>query len=150
MIVVNLDMLSKFKVVSNNMRIAIEYLETADIDSFADGKYEIKGDDVYAMVSSYTTFPAQEREYETHDRYADIQYVFSGKEDAFYADKRGLSSTGAYIPDKDKQNFVGEQQAVIRLQPGVAAIFLPNDAHKVCCAVDQPEPVRKFLIKVKI
>ncbi len=150
MIVVNLDMISKFKVVSENMRIAIEYLKTVNIASFADGKYVIKGDDVYALVSSYTTFPAQERKYETHDCYADIHCVLSGKEDAFYADKRDLAPIGVYIPDKDKQNFVGEQQAVIRLQPGVVAVFFPNDAHKVCCMIDQPEPVRKFLIKVKI
>ncbi|WP_369461599.1 YhcH/YjgK/YiaL family protein [Thermoclostridium stercorarium] len=45
-----------------------------------DGRYEIDGNDVYALVQSYTTLPSDQCKWESHDKYIDIQYIVRGKE----------------------------------------------------------------------
>jgi len=39
---------------------------------------------------------------------------------------------------------------VLYMTPGSFAILLPNDVHRPCCAVDQPMPIRKVVVKVRV
>ena len=55
----------------------------------ADGRYDIEGDRVFALVQSYTTVPASEKKYESHRLYADIQFIAAG------AESNAATATGA-------------------------------------------------------
>lgn len=151
MIIANIKQLQPYKKISENLKIAIEYLETVDMNSLELGIYDIKGEDIYAMVSSYTNFDPKERQHEAHNNYIDIQYVIDGEEYAYCCDRSKLKPSSEYIVDRDKQDFAGDAEEVaIRLQKGLVAIYFPSDAHKVCCKIDEPKQVRKLVIKVKV
>jgi YhcH/YjgK/YiaL family protein len=55
------------------------FLETVS-PTAALGRHEIDGDDVFALVQRYTTKPIEERVFESHRKYIDIQYVLQGRE----------------------------------------------------------------------
>src|SRR5688572_2026405 len=67
----------------------------------ADGRYDIEGDDVFALVQSYDTVPSADKKYESHRVYADIQYIVEGSEVIYYAPTAGLVPTMAYDETKD-------------------------------------------------
>lgn len=120
-------------------------------ESIQDGRYEIKGSDIYAMVQSYMTDAAENKKLESHRRYIDIQYIVSGKEVLGWLPTEGLKVMTPYSEENDVvfyHNFDCMSQLV--LTPGMFAVFYPSDAHRPGCFLDKPEPVRKIVIKVKI
>jgi biofilm protein TabA len=115
----------------------------------ADGRHEIDGDRVFALVQSYTTTPAAERKLEHHRKYADIQFLFAGEEVIEHAPLNGLPVDTVYDASKD-YGLVRDpaERSRVVLHPGTWAIFLPQDAHKPGCAVSAPTAVRKVVVKV--
>ena len=72
------DLLTNYNLYSKaNARLALgfEWLSKLDPKTL-DGRIDIKGDEVFAIVQSYTTFPANEKRFETHKDHIDIQYIF--------------------------------------------------------------------------
>lgn len=119
--------------------------------SIQDGRYEIRGNDVYAMVQSYMTDAAENKKLESHRRYIDIQYIVSGKEVIGWLPTEGLEVMTPYSEENDVvfyHNFDCMSQLV--LTPGMFAVFYPSDAHRPGCFLDKAEQVRKIVIKVKI
>ncbi|MBS0661627.1 MAG: YhcH/YjgK/YiaL family protein [Verrucomicrobia bacterium] len=117
----------------------------------ADGRYEIDGPDLFALVQSYTTTPAAERKLEHHRKFADVQYLFAGAEIIEYAPLGALEVDRPY----DEANDYGlvrdaVPNASLVLRPGQWAIFLPQDAHKPGCALGAPAAVRKVVLKVRL
>ena len=51
---------------------AFEYLQSADLIDYDEGKYPIDGNDMYASISEYVT--KGEGQLEGHVEYIDIQY----------------------------------------------------------------------------
>lgn len=131
---------------------AFEYLRHFD-PATPDGKYELDGKRLYAMVQRYDTAPEAAKAWEAHRVYADIQYIVSGREKIGYAPVEELESSIAYNDLKDMEKFTGEKaiHAVMNLlSAGNFAVYLPQDGHKPGCAVEQPEPVVKVVIKVRL
>ncbi len=117
--------------------------------NIADGRHEIDGDRVFALVQSYTTTPAATRKLEHHRKYADIQYLISGGEIIEHVALDGLPVDTPYDETKD-YGLVRDPAArsSVVLAPGSWAIFFPQDAHKPGCALGVPGAVRKVVIKV--
>src|SRR5262249_18280705 len=88
-----------------------DYLKR-DLAQVADGRYEILGDDVFAMVQSYDTKPQEAGRWEAHRRYADIQFMISGRERMGVAPLERMKSQAPYDADKDVEFFTGEGQFV--------------------------------------
>ena len=59
---------------------AIEFLRRQDIHNMADGRVDIDGQDVFALVLRYETAMTGFPKFEYHRKYIDIQYIVSGKE----------------------------------------------------------------------
>ncbi len=62
----------------------------------ADGRIEIDGERLYASVASYETGGRDERRFEAHRRYIDIQVLLAGEETIDVALDRGLPVLEAY------------------------------------------------------
>ncbi len=127
-----------------------DYLRRLPAD-VADGRYEIDGPDLFALVQSYPTTPAAERKLEHHRKFADLQYLFAGAEIIEYAPLSGLVVDRPY-DDANDYGLVRDAapNASLSLRPGQWAIFLPQDAHKPGCALGAPTAVRKVVIKVRL
>ena len=115
----------------------------------ADGRHEIDGDRLFALVQSYTTTPAATRKLEHHKKYADIQFLFAGEEILEHAPLDGLPVDTPYDEAKD-YGLVRDPsvRSAVILRPGGWAIFFPQDAHKPGCALGAPGAVRKVVVKV--
>jgi biofilm protein TabA len=129
---------------------ALEYLGKTDFSAMADGRHPIDGDDLYALVLSYETEAEQERRFEAHRNYLDIQCILSGREIIYWAPTEELSALDDYSEEKDIVFLSGEARARLRLTAGSFAVFYPEDAHKPNCAWDEPQRARKVVVKVRV
>lgn len=116
-----------------------------------DGRYDLAGEDVFALVQSYTTVAPREKPFEAHRNYLDLQYLVSGSEIVCHAPVDALQPSADYITDKDYQLYRDPVEATtLRLPAGSFAIFYPQDAHKPGCTLDAPAFVRKIVVKVRL
>jgi YhcH/YjgK/YiaL family protein len=131
---------------NQRLAAALEYLRATDFSHVAPGKYEIDGNNVYALVQEYQTKPMHGR-YEAHRKYIDVQFMFAGEEIMGYANLQDLKVTEEYIESKDALFLAGEPN-LLRMKPGMFAIFYPEDAHIPGLMVNSPQPVKKVVMKV--
>ena len=131
---------------------AFDYLKNFDPNT-PDGKYEIEGKCLYALVQRYQTAPEETKAWETHRIYADIQYIVSGREAITYAPAGELDSTTPYNDVKDVEKYSGanvKTASTAIIPGGHFGIYLPQDGHRPGCMIGQPEPVVKVVIKVQL
>jgi biofilm protein TabA len=132
---------------------ALNYIRTARALELADGRYEIDGSQLYALVQSYQTLPVDDQaKYEAHQKYIDVQYITSGVEVMGWAPLERMQVTKEYQPEKDITLGTCPVSAatLTRVEAGEAAIFFPQDAHAPKLACGQPGPVKKIVVKVAI
>jgi YhcH/YjgK/YiaL family protein len=117
----------------------------------ADGRYDIDGDDVFALVQSYDTVPLSEKKYESHRVYADIQYIAEGSEIIYYAPTDELVPTMAYDAAWDCILYTDPAAATpLLMEPGRFAIFYARDGHKPGCVHNTASRMKKVVIKVRL
>ena len=59
---------------------ALAFLRTQDFRNMPEGRHEIDGDKIFALLSRYTTRPQAECAPEAHRKFVDVQYVADGEE----------------------------------------------------------------------
>lgn len=120
--------------------------------STPDGKYEIAGPECVAGVQRYITKPGNEKKWEAHQIFGDIQVVYHGKETCGHTDVARLTSTESYSTSKDVEKFSAPlfPTTKLHLRSGYFTIFYPQDAHQPGVAVAQPTEVLKVVIKFKL
>jgi YhcH/YjgK/YiaL family protein len=118
----------------------------------ADGRYEIHGPDLVAIVSRYETAPSVAKKWETHRVHGDIQYMVKGSEFIGYARREELEVRIPYNPDKDAEfyNPPAEPHSRFLLSAGSIAVFHPQDAHQPGVMIVQPSEVHKVVIKFRL
>lgn len=153
MIWTTLDRLDRCRALSRAFSQAADWIAAGSWRGAPDGRIEIAGGGLYALLMSYDTKAASDCAYEYHRRYADIQILLSGSE---YVDVRPAEA----LPEKtpyDEAKDIGflldggpGGEVRLGLAPGFAAVFFPEDAHKPCLAVGSPARVRKLVVKVAL
>lgn len=127
-----------------------EYLRDFD-PATPDGKYELDGKRLFAMVQRYVTAPEAIKAWEAHRRYADIQYIVSGTEMILYAPVADLTPDLPYNDVKDAEKFAGVASAnsvALIVPPKTFCVFYPQDGHKPGCLIDSAAPIVKVVLKV--
>lgn len=139
----------KYNYLEDKFLAAYKWLKETDLDNTPVGSYPVC-DGVTANVQEYTTFPASEGYFETHDKFFDVQYVISGKEQFGVCKREGLV-VREENPDNDVVFYEEPPlSGTVLLLPGDLIVVAPEDAHKPRCAAAEPEFVRKVVIKVKV
>ncbi len=133
---------------SRNLARALEYLASNDFSQTPVGKIELDGDSLYAIVQTYTTKPLEQGAWEAHRRYIDVQYLVSGRERIFFSPLERMQ-VGSYVSERDFLPMAGTGTA-LELTAGFFAIFHPEDAHMPGLAFEDPEPVKKVVVKVAV
>jgi YhcH/YjgK/YiaL family protein len=151
MIYDNLDNIAFYKGLSPDIYEGLNFLQqvTPDIEV---GTYRLSPN-VKAIVSEYTTKEANENGYETHRQYIDIQYLLKGNEKIACLPVGDLSETKSYSEETDAAfyNVVSElSPSTFDLRPGYFAIFYPQDGHMPQLCINEPEMVKKVVVKVRI
>jgi len=128
----------------------LEWLATFSPDA-ADGRQDIDGDNVFALVQSYDTVPAAEKKFEAHHTHVDIQYVARGTEVIHYAPIAHMQPVMEYDAVKDYLLYADPAISTpLHLGPGSFAIFHPQDGHKPGCISGASCRIKKVVIKVRI
>ena len=138
---------------NDNIAIALDWIKKEKWKGLDVGRYEIKGNDVYAMVQSYKSKNYLDGKFESHKDYIDIQMVISGHEFMFASnDNSLLSSSTGYDKDNDIEFFQAEPKtkSKIYMEPGVVCILFPSDFHKPCILREKSENIKKLVIKVHV
>jgi len=132
---------------------AFDYLQRTDFSSMADGRYELEGDHLAAIVQRYRTKPLSEALWEAHRRYIDIQYVVEGVERMGYAAlDKSLCVRQPYSEAKDYVLFAA-QGDLFHVPSGSFAVFGPQDIHAPGLAAGPGEDsgkVLKVVLKVAV
>lgn len=120
--------------------------------SLEEGRWAIDGDACYAVVQRYTTRPLRDVRLETHDRYLDVHYLHHGSEQMLWLPRRALPAPEQPYDEKTDATLYPMPERATRLvvAQGEFVIFFPSDAHAPGFLVNQPAPVTKVVIKVRV
>lgn len=117
----------------------------------AEGRTDIDADRLYASVAAYETGAPEERRFEAHRRYIDVQALLAGEERINVSLEGGLPVLEAYDPQRDVI-FLGppRQAASLPMRPGWFAVFHPHDIHRPGVQLGGAQRVRKIVLKVAL
>ena len=115
----------------------------------ADGRMDIDGDRLYASVATYETGSREERRFEAHRKYIDVQVLLEGEECIDVSQDRDLPILEAYDEKRDVVFLKPpEHVASLVMKPGCFGVFYPHDIHRPGCRLREKCRVRKIVIKV--
>lgn len=135
--------------ISKNTEIGFEWLKSQNFSNLSDGKYYIDGDKIYANVQTYET--KENANYEAHREYIDIQYIIKGKEYIGVAPYKTCKTVEEYNSDKDIEFLSCDEEPPYQmLKEGEFLMLYPHDAHKPSIMINEPQTVKKVVVKVHI
>lgn len=119
-------------------------------DSTPNGRIDIT-DRCYAMVSSYETAPRDDKAFESHRKYIDVQMLISGKEIIEIAPIDTLSVTEDYSDEKDCMFYSNETRGDdLILEPMNPVILMPEVGHMPGVSCVHSEKVKKIVVKIPV
>ena len=149
MIVTTVKELQNYKDIPYAKEIA-EFIENFRKTDMKTGKYEIYGEDLFAAVSEYETEPAEDRKFENHKKYIDLQILVKGSEEIHWAPVETLSMTEeSFSKGGDIAFYDGDSCGYAILSGDSCAILYENDAHKPNVMHKNKEKVVKIVFKIK-
>ena len=152
MIVSDIKHISRQAALSPGLQKAIDFLRSPDLQTLPDGRVEIDGDRVFALVQRYETTWAATPKFECHRNYIDIQFILSGEEIIGWAPADQMEITAAYDAGKDISfgTVAKGQWTPVHLQAGQMAVLYPEDGHAPKLALRNPSTVMKIVVKVGV
>lgn len=161
MIVDNIQNASLYYVLSPGFETALRYLASTDLLAAEPVRHELGGG-CFALVQDYETARREEKRWEAHRTYIDVQFIARGTELMGYAPlfdpstspecsalSSALQSVVEYDDDKDIERFEGDG-SFITAREGTFVVLFPQDAHMPGVAAGSPESVRKVVVKVPV
>jgi biofilm protein TabA len=151
MILDTLSLWHRYTALNRRFAPAFEFLRQLGPNP-VDGRHDVQGDSVYALVQRYATRDAKGLRLEAHRRYIDIQYVMQGREAIYWAPLALLDEVAMpYDPVKDAALYAASSaMAPVPVSAGQIAILFPDDAHAPCCTWGEPADVIKVVVKVEV
>ena len=141
MIIDKLENLKNYASVNPLFPKVVEFLQQNDLNALEAGKHEIVGKDLFVNIQMAKGRSPEEAVIETHDK------MLSDAETFGYTQRDQLPEA-EYNAEKDITKIPNlAADSYITCQPGMMAIFFPQDGHAPCIA-GVPE-IKKAIFKVK-
>ena len=129
-------------------RKAFAFLQQENIAELPQGRHEIDGESLFAMISKGPGRQRSEAKLEAHKKYIDIQYVIEGIEEM------GWRRTGQckhvetpYQAEKDILFYNDEPGSWNKVPAGSFTIFFPQDAH---APLVSNQEIHKVVVKIAV
>ena len=148
MIIDKIENATIYKNLGERIKKSFDYITQTDLKNLASGKYEIDGENIFALISEYKTKPESEGKLEAHRKYIDVQYVIDGEELMGYAPLNGQEILDPYKEENDIVFFKGDK-SFTKITAGMFAIFFPEDVHMPGISTGKISDVKKLVIKVR-
>ncbi|NUQ02092.1 MAG: YhcH/YjgK/YiaL family protein [Armatimonadetes bacterium] len=127
---------------------AFAFLRRDDLARLEDGRYEIDGGKVYAIVARGPGRGHEGAVGEAHREYIDIQCCLAGTDEIGYLPLAHCRKPQAdYDPTKDVQLFDDEPTTWVKCPAGSFVILFPEDAH---APLGAEGPLHKVVVKVAV
>lgn len=130
---------------------AFAFMKDNDLTKLELRRYDIDGDNLFALIQEYVSKNVEDARFESHQRYIDVQYVVSGKE------KMGIASVSQkqdvlepYDATNDIEFMTVSQDVSCKASPERFFIFFPSDLHRPGLKDGENSQVRKVVLKLKI
>jgi YhcH/YjgK/YiaL family protein len=150
MILDDLNNIQKYVAIHPSFAKAFDFLINTDFEKLTPGKYEIEGDHIYAMVVNEEGVAMLDStsEFECHNTYIDIQYVFGGVETVGYKSRLTcVEPRGEYDAKKDVLFYEDAPDFFFKLFPGQFGIYFPEDVHAPMIGTGK---IRKIVMKIRV
>lgn len=144
----NVEQLDLIPYASNKLHSIIAEA-IALVNENADGKYPLSDDETFVILVSAQTEPREQRMAEIHKKYVDVQIVLQGEECFGYSNR--LAAEPSVLVELENDLLLideVEQENFVDLHANDFVVFFPNQIHRPLCAVNQPQAVRKAIIKI--
>jgi len=128
---------------------AFAFLRSRDLETLPKGKYPIDGDNVFASITEDSTKDFQKTRWESHRKYADIQYVIRGRERIGVCPVSRATVTQAYNAQGDVAHYSAKGKTYLA-HPGAFFIFFPPEAHRPNITTGGNPVDKKIVIKVRV
>ena len=147
MIIDTVDNLEKYAAVNPLFPKVVEFLKNNNLETMEPGKYEIVGKDLFVNITIAKGKTPDQAVIETHNKMIDIQIPVTAAETFGYT-QREMLPEAVYNEEKDITKIPDlAADSYVTCQPGMMAIFFPQDGHAPCIA--GVEELKKAIFKVK-
>ena len=147
MIIDTIENLAKYETVNPLFRQVVEFIATHKLEELPEGKHPIQGADLFVNITTAKGRTPAEATIETHNNMIDIQIPLDVAETFGYTQRDRLPEA-EYNAEKDITKIPGlAAESYVTCEPGMMAIFFPQDGHAPCIA-GVPE-IKKAIFKVK-
>ena len=147
MIVDKIENLKDYACLNPLFADVVDYISRTDLSAQLAGKHVIKGEDLFANFNFCKGKRPEEAALETHNAMIDIQMPLNHAETIGYTPRAELAETD-YDEANDISFYPCAAQQYVTLQPGMFAIFFPQDAHAP--AICEYDDLRKIIFKVAL
>ena len=148
MIIDKADNISRYACLGEKFQKAFSFITDPELIFLEEGKYEIDGEEVYALVNEYLPKNESEGKLEAHKKYIDVQYVVKGEEFIGYAPYKGHKIVTDYNEEKEMSLLEGDK-SFIKIDQGMFAIFYPGELHMPGIKTATNKAVKKVVVKIK-
>jgi len=147
MIIDDIKNCSDYYLFHESFKLAFDFLLNRNLDEIEDGKVDLLGERVFAIISS---IDGQEKSsnFEVHNEYIDIHYVIKGVDRMGYKLRTDCSHPrGEFDLKNDYLLYDDEVNNIINLKKDSFAICFPKDAH---APVFKVRNLKKVVLKIKV
>lgn len=135
---------------NEGIKRAIEFIKSTDLNSLADCRSELDGDNIYVIKSSYKTKSKEDAYPEAHRNYIDVQYIMSGTETIGYAPNNSQKIHKEYDEENDYELYDAEC-SYVTFSESMFAVLFPGELHKPgIISGDLQTKVKKIVVKVRV
>ena len=149
MIYDKLSNIGLYKGMNKNLDTAIDFILSHDLNQLPLGKTVVDGYNVYINVMDAKASPVEERAYEIHKKYMDIQIDLVGVERIDTGDCTKME-LGEYNEEKDVAKATAADLAGCIIGPENFIICMANEPPKPNIAVSEDTVLKKAVCKVHI
>ena len=143
----NLTKYPEFAAYADDMLAFVERVEKENLE---DGRYELQGDNLFALLQSYVTKNIEDVRMESHKIYSDLQYIVSGEEYIYWTPVDELEVEEDRTPDADIVFYKNcPDKGSNYLTAGMFGVYFPWDGHRPSVAAGEPAPIKKIVFKFK-
>jgi YhcH/YjgK/YiaL family protein len=146
-----IDTLENFKTylpLNTGFAKALSFLLRTDLGTLPPAKYEIEGEQVFAIIVKDVGKNRSEGVLETHQKYIDIQFVLSGTDLMGWKPKSDCRQpVNPHNFETDAQFYKDQPAFWFPVNPDCYALFFPEDAHT---AMISDGEIHKVIIKVAV
>jgi YhcH/YjgK/YiaL family protein len=150
MVIDKLANAEKYNGLGEGISKALSYLHSTDFSQLQPGKYEIDGDQIFAVISEYQTKNVRDEKLESHRKYIDIQYIVSGVELMGCTLLNNQHPSREYDESRDFMLYDDEPDYFIKVSAGMFTIFYPTDLHMPSIEVGEPAGIKKVVMKIHV